>query len=30
LVGPGRHSGNEVFARLGGVGLEFGFVHWGV
>ncbi len=27
LVGTGGDSGDEVFARLGGVGLEVGFVH---
>jgi hypothetical protein len=26
-VGAGGDGGNEVFAGLGGVGLEFGFVH---
>jgi hypothetical protein len=26
-VGAGGNSGDEVFTRLGGVGLEVGFVH---
>jgi len=27
-VGSGRDGGNEVFAGLRGVGIEFGFIHF--